>query len=241
MDVSVIIPVYNEAATVEGLIERVIGAGLPLKEVIVVDDGSSDGTAEVLDEVRRRFPICRIERHDANRGKGAAIRTALERARGEIVIIQDADPEYDPAELPRLVEPIVNGVADVVLGSRFSGGGLHRVGFFWHTLANRVLTLLSNMLTNLALTDMECCYKLFRREVIETIRLEENRFGFEPEIIAKIARRDLRIYEVGISYYGRTYAEGKKINWKDGIRAIVCIFKYNLFRRSPGSPGGGAG
>lgn len=234
MDVSVIIPVYNEANTVETLIDRVLAAQLPLKQVIVVDDASTDGTGEILEQIGRRHPVCRIVRHEVNRGKGAGIRSGLGKADGDIVVIQDADLEYDPAELPRLIEPIRQGVADVVFGSRFSGAGPHRVVYFWHMVGNRFLTLLSNMFTNLNLTDMECCYKLFRREVIEQIRVEENRFGFEPEITAKIARQDLRIYEVGISYYGRTYAEGKKINWKDGMRAILCILKYNLFsRRKP--------
>ncbi len=231
MDVSVIIPVYNEAQTVESLVDRVVAAQLPLKQIIVVDDASTDGTGEILEKIGRRYPVCRVIRHEVNQGKGAGIRTGLAEVQGDIVIIQDADLEYDPAELPRLIEPILNGVADVVFGSRFSGAGPHRVVYFWHMVGNRFLTLLSNMFTNLNLTDMECCYKLFRREVIEKIRVEENRFGFEPEITAKIARQDLRIYEVGISYYGRTYAEGKKINWKDGVRAIVCILKYNLIHR----------
>ncbi len=231
MDVSVIIPVYNEAQTVESLVDRVVAAQLPLKQIIVVDDASTDGTGEILEKIGRRYPVCRVIRHEVNRGKGAGIRTGLAEVAGDIVVIQDADLEYDPAELPRLIDPILHGVADVVFGSRFSGAGPHRVVYFWHMVGNRFLTLLSNMFTNLNLTDMECCYKLFRREVIEKIRVEENRFGFEPEITAKIARQDLRIYEVGISYYGRTYAEGKKINWKDGVRAIVCILKYNLVAR----------
>ncbi len=233
MDLSVIIPVYNERNTVETLVERVFAVDLPLKQVVIVDDASTDGTAEVLDKLAERFLRCEILRHDVNQGKGAAIRSGLRASNGDIVAIQDADLEYIPSELARLIEPILSGDADVVFGSRFSGSGPHRVVYFWHMVGNRFLTLLSNMFTNLNLSDMECCYKLFRREVIQDIQIEENRFGFEPEITAKIAGRDLRIYEVGISYYGRTYAEGKKINWKDGLRAIVCILKYNLFRRAP--------
>jgi glycosyltransferase involved in cell wall biosynthesis len=229
MKLSVVIPCYNEAATIEGIIAAVQASSWVDKEIIVVDDCSTDGTRERLaGDLRGRFDY--LELHDANRGKGAALRTGIRRATGDIVIVQDADLEYDPQQYQRLLAPIVEGRADVVFGSRFMGGEPHRVLYFWHRMGNGLLTLLSNMLTNLNLTDMETCYKAFRRDIIQGIEIEEDRFGFEPEVTAKVARLGVRIYEVGISYYGRTYAEGKKIGYRDGLRAIYCIFKYNLFR-----------
>jgi glycosyltransferase involved in cell wall biosynthesis len=228
MKLSIIIPCYNEAATIVGLVEAVRAAPYPDKEIIVVDDGSTDGTRERLaGELKDR--IDRVILHEVKRGKGAALRTGIQAATGELVVIQDADLEYDPNEYGRLLAPIIEGRADVVFGSRFMGAEPHRVLYFWHRMGNGLLTLLSNMLTNLNLTDMETCYKAFRREVIQAIHLEEDRFGFEPEVTAKIAKGGYRVYEVGISYYGRTYAEGKKIGYKDGLRAIYCILKYNLF------------
>lgn len=200
------------------------------REIVVVDDASTDGTAEMLQRWAEH-PGVVVGRHPRNRGKGAALRSALERASGDLLLIQDADEEYDPAEHPRLLEPILAGRADIVYGSRFVGGESHRVLYFWHSVGNRVLTLLSNMCTNLNLTDMETCYKVFRREVADGLHLEEDRFGFEPEFTAKIARSGWRIYEVGISYAGRTYAEGKKIGWRDGVAALRCILKYNFFRK----------
>jgi glycosyltransferase involved in cell wall biosynthesis len=226
MKLSVVIPVYNENASIVELVKRVRASPLD-KEIILVDDGSTDGTRDTLQTLASTTDL-RILYHDRNRGKGAALRTGIAAACGEAVIIQDADLEYDPQDYPKLLEPIRKGVADVVFGSRFSGGETHRVLYFWHALGNKFLTLLSNMLTNLNLTDMEVCYKLFRREIIQQIVIEEDRFGFEPEITAKVARQRCRIYEVGISYAGRTYEEGKKIGWKDGVRALWCIFKYNL-------------
>ena len=229
MKLSVVIPCYNESATIAALLEAVRNAPWPSKEIIVVDDCSRDGTrAKLQGELRGQ--IDQLVLHEANQGKGAALRSGIAAATGEIVIIQDADLEYDPNEYPRLLAPIVEGRADVVYGSRFMGGAPHRVLYFWHSVGNGFLTLLSNMLTDLNLTDMETCYKAFRREVIQSIQIEEDRFGFEPEITAKVARLKCRIYEVGISYYGRTYAEGKKIGYKDGFRAIWCILKYNLVR-----------
>ena len=229
MKLSIVIPCYNEAATIERLLETVRAAPWPEMEIIVVDDGSTDGSRELL-KGRLRSRVDHLVVHEVNRGKGAALRSGIRAATGGAVIIQDADLEYDPAEYPRLLAPIVDGRADVVYGSRFMGGAPHRVLYFWHSVGNGFLTVLSNMFTNLNLTDMETCYKAFRREVIQSIEIEEDRFGFEPEITAKVARRGLRVYEVGISYYGRTYAEGKKIGYKDGFRAIYCILKYNLLR-----------
>jgi glycosyltransferase involved in cell wall biosynthesis len=229
MKLSVIIPCYNEVSTIEAIVEAVRRAPWPDIEIIVVDDASTDGTRDKL-----KGPLAgridRVELHAVNQGKGAALRSGIRLATGDVVIIQDADLEYDPSQYPRLVAPIAENRADVVFGSRFMGAEPHRVLYFWHRIGNGLLTLFSNMCTNLNLTDMETCYKVFRREIIQAIPIEENRFGFEPEITAKVARMGCRIYEVGISYYGRTYAEGKKIGYKDGLRAIYCILKYNLFR-----------
>jgi glycosyltransferase involved in cell wall biosynthesis len=227
MKLSVIIPCYNERTTLEPLLQRVRGSGVSDLEIIVVDDCSSDGTRELLRE-RLEKQVERVIYHERNQGKGAALRTGFAAATGEIVLVQDADLEYDPQEYPRLLRPILDGRADVVFGSRFSGGEAHRVLYFWHSLGNRFLTLFSNAMTNLNLTDMEVCYKVFRREVLQQIRIEEDRFGFEPEITAKVAKQGCRVFEVGISYSGRTYHEGKKIGWRDGVRAVWCILKYNL-------------
>ena len=232
MKLSVVIPCYNEAATIERVVDAVRAAPWPDKEIIVVDDGSDDGTRELL-EGRLRPRVDRLETHARNRGKGAALRTGFAAATGDFVIVQDADLEYDPREYPVLLAPLVDGRADVVYGSRFLGGAPHRVLYFWHSVGNGFLTLLSNMLTDLNLTDMETCYKAFRREVLQSMTIEEDRFGFEPEVTAKVARLGCRIYEVGISYSGRTYAEGKKIGYRDGFWAIYCIVKYNLLRRRP--------
>jgi len=225
---SVIIPAYNEQATILKLIERVRAVRIE-KEILIVDDCSRDGTSEVLKSIEGT-PGIRVIRHDMNMGKGAALRTGIRASCGDIVIIQDADLEYNPTEYPRLIEPIESGVADVVYGSRFSGGDRRRVLYFWHSVGNRVLTLSSNIFTNINLSDMETCYKVFRGEIIRSIEIEEDRFGFEPEITAKVARRRCRIYEIGISYEGRTYEEGKKIGWKDGVAALWCIFKYNVLK-----------
>lgn len=233
---SIVIPAYNEGRYIHHILNKVIDVQLEgnvQKEIILVNDCSKDDTEEAIKEFIDAHPNQRFQylKHEVNKGKGAALRTGIQHATGEVVIIQDADLEYDPYEYNILLKPFLNGVADVVYGSRFIGGKPHRILFFWHTIGNKFLTFLSNMFTNLNLTDMETCYKLFRREIIQGIQLKENRFGFEPEITSKIARiPNIRIYEVGISYYGRTYAEGKKINWKDGFRAIYCILKYNLFR-----------
>lgn len=222
-----VMPVYNEAATVAEVV-RIVLAQRPVQQLVIVDDCSTDGTWDQIQPLAQNEPRIRLLRHEVNQGKGAALRTGIACATSDIVIIQDADLEYDPAEYYRLLAPILAGKADVVFGSRFIGSGAHRVLYYWHSVGNRVLTTLSNMVTNLNLTDMEACYKVFRREVIQEFTIEENRFGFEPEITAKVARAKMRIYEVAISYYGRTYAEGKKIGWRDGFRALVCIFKYNF-------------
>jgi glycosyltransferase involved in cell wall biosynthesis len=226
---SVIIPLYNEKTTIREIIKKVVSVHIR-KEIIVVDDFSTDGTRDILADLEGSCENLTVIYHERNQGKGAAIRTGVSRVGGSMVIIQDADLEYDPTEYIKLMGPILQGKADVVYGSRFAGGEAHRVLYFWHYLGNKALTLLSNMFTNLNLTDMETCYKLFRAEVLKGIKLEQDRFGFEPEITAKIARMGCRIYEVGISYSGRTYAEGKKVGWKDGIQAVLCILKYGLFR-----------
>ncbi|MEY4504853.1 MAG: hypothetical protein RL154_1150 [Pseudomonadota bacterium] len=231
MILSIIIPCYNEKTTIKTILEAVQNSPYENKEIIIVDDCSKDGTRDVLKNEIEPSGVARVLYHEVNLGKGAALRTGIKAATGDIVIIQDADLEYDPNEYPKLVEPILKGRADVVFGSRFSGGEVHRIVYFWHRVGNGVLTLMSNMFSNLNLTDMETCYKVFKREIIQSIEIEENRFGFEPEITAKLAKiKDIHIYEVGISYYGRTYDEGKKIGWKDGFRALYCIVKYNLFR-----------
>lgn len=234
MKLSIVIPVYNEVETIEAVYRRVTAVALDNieKEIVIVDDGSADGTVEVLKKLESEG--VRILYHERNRGKGAAIRTGLKEASGELILVQDADLEYDPTEYSRLIRPILDGKADVVYGSRFVGAEPHRVLFFWHYVGNRFLTLLSNMLTNLNLTDMETGYKVFRADVLKRIEIQENRFGFEPEITAKVARMKVRIYEVGISYFGRTYEEGKKIRWKDGVRALWCIIKYRFFRGDRG-------
>ena len=227
---SIVIPAYNEAATIRKLVESVleVDLGSIAKEIVIVNDCSKDGTRETIDKLAEEFPQIRTRHHDVNQGKGAALRTGFAHCTGDWVVIQDADLEYDPKEYSKLLAPMLEGKADVVFGSRFLGSDAHRVVYYWHYMGNRFLTTLSNMFTNINLTDMETCYKLFRREVIQSIRIEEARFGFEPEITAKVAKMKVRIFEVGISYYGRTYEEGKKIGWRDGVRAVWCILKYNL-------------
>ena len=226
MKLSVVIPCFNELTTIESVIKSVKKCGIRSLEIIIIDDCSTDGTCELLRTLE--FQVDRIIYHSHNQGKGAALRSGFRAVTGDIVIVQDADLEYDPQEFSIVIEPILEGKADVVYGSRFIGGQPHRVVYYWHMVGNRFLTTLSNMLTNINLTDMETCYKAFRREIIQAVQIEENRFGFEPEITAKISRMECKIYEVGISYYGRTYKEGKKIGWKDGFQAIFCILKYNL-------------
>lgn len=231
---SIIIPAYNEARTIHMILDKVEAVqlinGLE-KELVIVNDCSKDNTAEVIEAYRQNKPHIKFVQHSVNQGKGAAIHTGIKEASGDYIIVQDADLEYDPNEINILIKPILDGFADVVYGSRFMGGKPHRILFFWHSIGNKVLTFGSNMFTNLNLTDMETCYKLFKAPIIKGIQLTEKRFGFEPEVTAKISRiPNIRIYEVGISYYGRTYAEGKKINWKDGFRAIYCILKYGLFK-----------
>jgi glycosyltransferase involved in cell wall biosynthesis len=223
---SVVEPAFNEGGTIAQVVEQVLEQR-PVQEVVVVDDASTDSSWEVLQRFAGNERV-KLLRHERNQGKGAALRTGFGRAAGPYVLVQDADLEYDPGEYYLLLEPILSGVADVVFGSRFQGAGPHRVMYYWHSLGNSLLTTLSNMATNLNLTDMEACDKLFRRDVIEKIRIQEDRFGFEPEIVAKVSRLNLRIYEIPISYYGRTYAEGKKIGWRDGFHALWCIFKYNF-------------
>jgi len=227
MKLSVVIPVYNERDTIRQICDAVRAVNID-KEIILVDDFSTDGTREIIRQLTNE--TTKVIFHDRNMGKGAALRTGFKNVTGDIVVVQDADLEYDPSQYPKLIQPILDGKADVVYGSRFVTGDYRRVLFFWHMVGNSLLTLLSNMLTNMNLTDMETCYKVFRREVLEKITIEEDRFGFEPEITAKIAKLDVRIYETGISYSGRTYKEGKKIGWKDGFSALRCIIKYNLFR-----------
>jgi glycosyltransferase involved in cell wall biosynthesis len=227
MKLSVVMPVYNERATLRQVVERVLAVPLAL-ELICVDDGSTDGSREILAELGARHPQIRVLLQPRNLGKGAALRRGIAESTGDFVIIQDADLEYDPAEYPLLLGPLLQDKADVVYGSRFLGGAPHRVLYYWHSVGNFILTQLSNALTNMNLSDMETCYKVFRREVVQSIPIEENRFGFEPEITVKVAKRRLRVYEVGISYWGRTYEEGKKIGWKDGVRALWCLLKYTV-------------
>ncbi len=235
MKVSVIMPVYNERSSLRAVVERVLAVPQEL-ELICVDDGSSDGSREILAQLQGQHSNLRVFLQPKNMGKGASVRRGIKEATGDFVLIQDADLEYDPADYPNLLDPLIQGKADAVYGSRFLGSGPHRVLYFWHSVGNRLLTLLSNCLTNINLSDMETCYKVFRREIVQSIPLEENRFGFEPEITVKLAKRRLRIYEVGISYWGRTYEEGKKIGWKDGVRCLWCLLKYSIKERPVPQP-----
>jgi glycosyltransferase involved in cell wall biosynthesis len=229
MKLSIVIPVYNEANTIREIVRRVVAVEMPMeKELVLVDDCSVDGSRDVLKEFQAQHPDWKVCFHDINKGKGAALRTGFAAATGDLVVVQDADLEYDPHDIVALLGPVLSGHADVVFGSRFLGGGPHRVVYFWHSVGNRLLTLLSNMMTDLNLTDMEVCYKLFRREVLKPIVIKEDRFGFEVEITAKVARGRWRIYEVPVAYYGRSYTEGKKITWRDGVRALWCILKYRF-------------
>lgn len=234
MKLSIVIPVYNEVNTLEEVLDVINSVDVGIdKEIVLVDDYSQDGTRDLLMRISSDKPGISVSFHESNQGKGAALRTGFKKASGDIILIQDADLEYDPNEYPQLLAPIINERADVVYGSRFLGGGAHRIVYYWHYLGNRFLTTCSNMMTNLNLTDMEVCYKVFRKEILDSVHLRENRFGFEVEITAKISRiKDIRIYEVPISYYGRTYDEGKKITWKDGVRAMWCILKYRFVGRT---------
>ncbi len=238
MKLSIVIPCYNEIATIQEIIKRVMSTELLFeKEVIIVDDCSNDGTRVLLESLQEEYKSIKLFFHEKNQGKGAALNTGFKNITGDLVIIQDADLEYDPNEYTKLIKPIIDDRADVVFGSRFIGSEPHRVLYFWHSMGNKLLTLISNAFTNLNLTDEAACYKVFRTEIIKQFVIEEKRFGIDPEVIAKVAKlakkKNYRIYEVGISYFGRTYSEGKKINWKDGVSAIRCIIKYNLFRRTP--------
>ena len=227
MKLSVVMPVYNEQATLREVVARVLAVPMEV-ELICVDDGSRDGSREILEELQIDHPQIRVMLQPKNMGKGAALRCGIQEATGDFIIIQDADLEYDPSDYPALLGPLIEGKADVVYGSRFLGSGPHRVLYFWHSVGNSILTLISNALTNMNMTDMETCYKVFRREILQSIPIEEDRFGFEPEITVKISKRRLRVYEVGIGYWGRTYEEGKKIGWRDGFRALWCLLKYSL-------------
>ncbi len=231
MKLSIVMPCYNEVETLESIVKAVKNCPYQNKEIILVDDCSTDGTREKLRNNIENL-VDKVLYHDRNQGKGAALRTGIKAATGDVLIVQDTDLEYDPNEIPKVIQPILDGKADVVYGSRFVGADAHRVIYYWHMVGNKFLTTLSNMFTNINLTDMETCYKAFRREIIQSVEIEEDRFGFEAEITAKVAKMKCRIYEVGISYSGRTYAEGKKIGWKDGLWAVRCILKYNLFRRA---------